>query len=109
MYLNFPLKVEEFDSRFCNVVASDGEVIATTNKPACELIVNALNNHLKLLSALRNLLEEVDNLSGVEFTTAIPYFQSEQMWETALGEARSILSKVESAYKANDENYNPAA
>jgi len=45
----------------------------------------------QVVSALSDLLEEIDNLSGIEFSKDIPVNEAEDIWLSALTNARFAL------------------
>lgn len=47
-----------------------------------------------LFEAAKELLDEIEGLAGVEFSTALPHEEAETTWNAALSRVRAALSKA---------------
>ena len=48
----------------------------------------------ELVEALKELLQEIDNLEGVEYTRDIEPYKAESVWTCTIDRARALLAKL---------------
>jgi hypothetical protein len=54
----------------------------------------------EMVKVLRNVMEEIENLEDYKLTRDIPPYQAQEVWDTTMSEACSILAKLDALGEA---------